>query len=312
MIRIKYSVGPQSKGAKYTQDVKNVQGLINNLIKLRKITYPTLKEDGLIGNKTIAAIKLVQKNIVKMTKPDGVVDPNGRTLYTLNLFVNKKTSHPANKIKPAVIKPVSKTNTASLIIKYRKNAKKVLSEHTLSVLRVAMAFAEIKSIDISSTLRAVEDQARIMFNDNDKATKQGKTVRAVRGYGYAQAGRAVDKVYADNYLQSTESELIEKMAAEIRSWLSKGVRTSKHCVTKAIYQQNNILDIPYSSVLPAKRDEFEQALVSLSNKVNKRKYSKSKPIVNLGETRLIDSLIVESRCWHIEIPQYIKSNVPNI
>lgn len=312
MIKIKYSVGPKSKGSIYEQDVKNVQALINNVIRLKKISFPILTEDGLIGKKTIQAIKLVQKDIMKMTKPDGVVDPKGRTLYILNLFVDKKQSVPANKNKVARIKPNKHPISSGLVIRYRKNAKKILSVHTFSVIKLAMAFAGIKSVDVSSTLRAVEDQARIMFNDNNNATIKGTTVRAVRGYGYAAAGSAVDKVYTDNHVNSTEAEVKEKMAKEIKAWLEKGIRTSKHCVTESSYQKNNILDIPYSSVTPAKRDEFEQALVSLSNKVNKRKYSKSMPLVNLSETRLIERLIVERKCWHIEIPQHIKSNVPKL
>lgn len=306
MIKITNSVGPKSKGPQFKTDVKNIQALINNLIRLKIINYKTLQEDGLIGKKTIDAIKLVQKNVVKMQKPDGVVDPRGRTLYVLNLYTDKKKSTSSNKSKPAVVKPKKPIASASLVIKYRKNAKKLLSKHTISVIKTAMIFAEIQSVDISSTLRAIEDQARIMFNDNDRATKQGKTVRAIRGYGYGKAGTAVDKVYADNHAKHTAAEMKEQMAQEIKKWLDKGVRTSKHCVSSKSYKSNNILDIPYSSVTPSKRDEFEQALVSLSNKVNKRRYSKSKPLVNLGEKRPIDRLIVEKRCWHIEIPQLTK------
>ena len=56
-------------------------------------------EDGKLGkkpedSKTVAAIKEFQKKVVKMVKPDGRVDPNGRTLQKLN--ANARKARPAN------------------------------------------------------------------------------------------------------------------------------------------------------------------------------------------------------------------------
>ncbi|WP_231613265.1 hypothetical protein [Pseudoalteromonas sp. SWXJZ94C] len=62
-----------------------------NLVLLSLIT-PTqkLKVDSRLGSrpensKTVAAIKLFQSKVVNMVRPDGKIDPNGRTHSEINV-----------------------------------------------------------------------------------------------------------------------------------------------------------------------------------------------------------------------------------
>lgn len=101
------------------------------------------------------------------------------------------------------------------------------------------------------------------------------------------------------------------MIEEVKKWLKEGKRVSKHVVTESAYHQLNVLDVPYSSVPLSKRDEFEQALVSISADVQSRNYSKNKDIVDVLGKNMIDLLIIERRCWHMEISQFNQA-LPNI
>ena len=150
-----------------------------------------------------------------------------------------------------------------------------------------------------------------MHQQLTKAKDENKTVLQIRGYRYGKAGRAVDKIFDKHADTLSESEVKTKMEEEIKSWLEKGVRTSKHVVSKEIYASLNVLDVPYSSVPFEKRDEFEVALVSLAKEVRSRKYSKNKKKVESLGKNLINLVILEKKCWHIEIPQ-VRQALPNI
>jgi len=278
--RISASVG--EGGVNKKQDVLTVQKLINTVAKHLKSRIK-LAEDGVIGPKTIGAIKAIQLEIVKMMRPDGVVDPNGKTIRVL------RAKH---------------KSSSQLLISYGENARKVLSPYTINILKLIMNFAEVNSICISSTHRQIEDQVRIMYNDNCKATASGKSVGIIRGYGYGKAGTAVDKVYADNVGKLSEDEIKKKMGEEIETWLAKGVRTSLHCVTKSEYDKLNVLDIPFRGIKLSQCDEFEAALIACSNQFNKRRFSSSDTLENVAAKNLIQKTLVERvGCWHLEIPQ---------
>jgi hypothetical protein len=70
-------------GINLPQDVRTIQELINNhigkLTPLRPLTV-----DSRIGPNTIAAIEEFQRRVVNLARPDGRVDPGGRTLQALN------------------------------------------------------------------------------------------------------------------------------------------------------------------------------------------------------------------------------------
>lgn len=91
MILIKGSVGQEGKNN--SAEVKSIQNLLNKTIHLIPETNK-LVEDGIVGQKTIAAIAEYQKYVVKLKKPDGRVDPHGLTLKSLN--TRAKKHRPAN------------------------------------------------------------------------------------------------------------------------------------------------------------------------------------------------------------------------
>jgi murein DD-endopeptidase MepM/ murein hydrolase activator NlpD len=75
------SVGQNGKNLH--KDVAAIQELLNHCSHLLPNLKP-LNVDGKIGNKTISAITLFQEKVVLLTKPDGRVDPGGKTLKSLN------------------------------------------------------------------------------------------------------------------------------------------------------------------------------------------------------------------------------------
>nr|VFJ72814.1 MAG: hypothetical protein BECKFW1821C_GA0114237_10383 [Candidatus Kentron sp. FW] len=294
---IKQPVGVKATNA--MEDVAVVQELINDALSKKKLAHSTLIVDGLFGPATNAAIQHVQERIVKLERPDGVVDPDGVTIRVMRKLVS-----PPDGAADTTPGKANKERT----VKLRKNAYPAISQYTESILRFAMELADVHELDVSSTLRTISDQARIMFDDNEAARRAGKTVREHRGYGYGPVGQAVDRIYLDNVGKITDEEIRRKMEEEIRCSLKLGKRTSRHCVEDSAYRHNNILDVPYSGIRPRdRRDEFEAVLISLANSFNKRKYSdESVEIEGIDahpRLRLIDKVIVERSCWHLEIPQ---------
>lgn len=77
--KISASVGKGGKNK--PEDTKVVQELLNAFTK--KGGFKRLDVDGLIGPKTIAAIKSMQESVVGMKRGDGRVDPGGETMAAL-------------------------------------------------------------------------------------------------------------------------------------------------------------------------------------------------------------------------------------
>jgi hypothetical protein len=70
-------------GKNISADVLTVQKLLNkNIAAIAPVS--ALDEDGACGSLTIGAIEAFQRLVVKMARPDGRVDPGGRTLRVLN------------------------------------------------------------------------------------------------------------------------------------------------------------------------------------------------------------------------------------
>lgn len=79
MALIKASVG--LNGINKHNDIKRVQLLLNQNRHLS--ASPEITVDSIIGPKTIKAIKVFQSNVLGMLNPDGLVDPDGKTLRNL-------------------------------------------------------------------------------------------------------------------------------------------------------------------------------------------------------------------------------------
>jgi peptidoglycan hydrolase-like protein with peptidoglycan-binding domain len=77
---IRSSVG--QGGINLREDVSYVQGLLNRMGGTG-YNHGTISVDGINGPQTIAAIKNYQQNVVKLSRPDGRVDPGGKTILSL-------------------------------------------------------------------------------------------------------------------------------------------------------------------------------------------------------------------------------------
>jgi muramidase (phage lysozyme) len=107
---------PQSVGKggiNAPDDVGKIQHLLN-IAQQRLITsgvnfehFKPLKEDKLIGTKTIEAIVIFQRDIVKMSPPDGRIDQNGRTIKVLQAIADGKPEILKAQVDIAVTSPTS-------------------------------------------------------------------------------------------------------------------------------------------------------------------------------------------------------------
>ncbi|WP_076418017.1 TIGR02594 family protein [Colwellia sp. UCD-KL20] len=105
IIKITKSVG--LGGINNVSDVKVVQTALNKLLTLIPPTKPLI-EDGLLNtntssSKTIEAIKLFQRKVLGQLRPDGKVDPNGRT----HRKINEKLINQANRASAILKMPVT-------------------------------------------------------------------------------------------------------------------------------------------------------------------------------------------------------------
>ncbi|WP_070962636.1 N-acetylmuramidase family protein [Vibrio sonorensis] len=92
MNKIKEKVG--NNGINLPADVLNIQKKIN--IAFEKLSIEKIVEDGeitttrLVKSPTIESIKLFQKKVVGFRNPDGLIEPNGKTMHKLELFTSDK------------------------------------------------------------------------------------------------------------------------------------------------------------------------------------------------------------------------------
>lgn len=268
MATITASVG--RGGTNRRNDVTTIQKLINANIGL--ITpLRLLAEDGRVGPATIGAIEVFQRRVVKLLRPDGRVDPGGRTLQILN----------RHSIKPTVpaIGTVRVTYSKSLSV-----PKQIVSDYAKNVIKLALKKAGMSQAVITSTIRTPEEQAGIMYRNVKKNLNSQFKL-------YGATGDEVLKVYKANSTQP-EADVIKLMKEKIEALLKAGRRTSKHVVTESQYKSLNIIDIGVNSTRAACGaafgiDKFTKALMELK------------------KDGYIDKVIDETRksnnCWHIEV-----------
>lgn len=304
-----YISGSVGKGGKnHASEVKFAQDILN-LVAEEDMRMNPLTVDGQCGKATIDAIGKFQKFYVKLQPPDSRIDPNGRSekvLVAKALEIDK--GYLSELVKKYQLKKSNEgvLNKGPKILNYRTHAAKVVSSYTENIIKLAMSYAGIRSCDISSTIRTFDDQARIMYNNCASFPKATSVdaLRSARGWGYAAAGREIEKIYFDTK-HSGKDATIAAMKAKIEAISKDGKRVSLHCVSKDDYNKNNIVDIPYSSVIANKRKDFELALMGMTQRIDNIRYPK--PVA--GET-YITKLIIEDKCWHLEVAQTNKP-LPN-
>ena len=153
-MEITASVG--KGGVNKRADIEIIQKLIN--LNIRSIVpLRPLSEDGRIGPSTIEAIETFQNRVVRLSRPDGRVDPKGKTLSALNKAIGATTATSAEV-----------TYSSSLT-----TSKKVVSPYAISVIKLALQEAGMQHAVITSTIRTPEEQANIMYKNAEKnLTKQ--------------------------------------------------------------------------------------------------------------------------------------------
>lgn len=123
MIVLAKSVG--RNGVNSSVDVEKVQTLLNANLHL----LPSIKKlavDKHAGASTIRAIEEYQKNVMKMPTPDGLIDPGGRTLQSLQQTARKP--RPAN-VTAFIVKTLE--DSKSIKIRYRIPVSIVIAQAAL-------------------------------------------------------------------------------------------------------------------------------------------------------------------------------------
>ena len=97
-------------GANKPDDVKAVQtalnSLLNSIAPTKKLVVDKRLGSRPENSKTVAAIKLFQSKVVNMVRPDGKIDPNGRT--------HRKINEKLTKASVVTVVPISGTLKATL------------------------------------------------------------------------------------------------------------------------------------------------------------------------------------------------------
>ncbi|MEZ5591286.1 MAG: peptidoglycan-binding domain-containing protein [Gammaproteobacteria bacterium] len=275
MISITASVG--KGGVNRHNDTLAIQKLINKNIGSLTPLRP-LAEDGRIGPMTIGAIEAFQRRVVGLRLVDGRVDPNGRTLRTLN--EKAKTAPPSPPTPPLPAGGNYKVTYSTNI----KAADQIVSNYSIDVIKLALKKAGMAHAVMTSTIRTPEKQASIMY-DNAKKNL------AAQFQLYGSTGDEVLKVFQNNQTKE-KSVVIGLMQEKIESLLKQGRRTSLHCVTQNEYKNRNIIDIGVNSTRAACGASFNiENFTKAFNELKNEGYIE----------RFIDETKKSNTCWHIEI-----------
>ena len=88
-------------------DVEAVQTVLNKSQRLISLTQALIMDGRLNprpeSSKTIAAIKLFQSKVLNMVRPDGEIDPNGRTHRKMNEKLTGEAEIPGIKANPQIL-----------------------------------------------------------------------------------------------------------------------------------------------------------------------------------------------------------------
>ena len=293
-LSINKSVGINS--ANQNRDVLIVQALLNTYGAWKK-PINLLKTDGRYGKNTKTAIYEFQHQAVGFKNPDEKIDPNGKTLRYLTMYLKDHqqisiagliNSGKASVIKPKVTKSIIAQNIGlhKYTITYKDSLKKdkhLVSEYSKSVIKMALKESGMTHAVITSTLRTPLEQASIMY---ENAKKDYQTQYDM----YRPPGQKVLKVFKENETKD-KNDVIKLMSKKVIELSKKDQRVSKHCVPIEAYKKLNIIDIGVGSTSKASKnfnaEKFTKALESLKKEGYINKY--------------IDETKKSNQAWHLEI-----------
>jgi hypothetical protein len=165
---------------------------------------------GVADGATIGAIEEFQRRVMKATRPDGRIDPNGRTFALLDGTAGSS----AIVISGLVLPPP---------------AKRVLTE--------ILQAAGLTKAQVTSVARTPADQARIMY---ENIASRGDAGVAFSYNLYGAGGDKVTKVYADNKTKPRD-QVIRLMAEKI-------TEIGPATVSKHISESHYVFDVAPSSI----------------------------------------------------------------
>ncbi len=269
-------------GINSRSDVLFIQSALNAYAKKHANNSLPLKVDGLCGNKTIQAIFNFQKNHVGIITPDARIDPNGRSFRHLTAGTTSPftASSPASNNLPisAALNHVHVTYASDI-----KENRRIVSPYAINVVKLALLESGMTHAVITSTLRTPEDQAEIMYKNAG--------INFAGQYNlYGNNGKDVLDVYKTNK-HKNKDEVIQLMAKKIEDLLSKGEKTSQHCVTTDKFRSLNTFDIGLNSTRLKSKNFNKDKLTKALHELVKQGYVK----------KFIDETRKSNSCWHLEI-----------
>ena len=221
-------------------DIKNVQKALNQRIQL---IAPTVKlvEDGKLGSKpenskTVAAIKVFQKKVVGLIRPDGLIDKNGRTHKKLNSSAvstpatgSDTLTFPGTNFTIGRTKKTVAECLATLPSEMRADFKSDISKIIKEMHKLGIAFGTVKRF--KAGYRTFQDQYTIPAT----ATKAGPG-ESFHNYGLAADLGVLDwvdskgKNHSDFWLGTMDSKaeyrgLSAKIWAKRNSFASSKVHS---------------------------------------------------------------------------------------
>ncbi|MBL4608029.1 MAG: hypothetical protein JKY01_09410 [Pseudomonadales bacterium] len=232
-----------------------------------------------------------------MTRPDGRVDPNGKTFRYLTMYLSIDEQ---STIKNGLLNgtPVSKKiqiNKQRIIdangllfqkVIYKntiKTSERIVSEYSKAIIKVALKEAGMTVAVMTSTIRTPEEQSKIMLR-NAKINLQ-------KQYDlYGEVGKDVLKEYENNQKLS-DKEVITLMVAKIKERERSGKRVSLHVCSEEAYKQLNIIDIGLASTQQQNKNFNKEKFTKALDSLHKEGYIE----------RHIDETNKSNNCWHIEI-----------
>jgi len=222
---------------------------------------------GPMDQPTIDAITRFQAEVVNLSKPDGCIDPDGKTIAALLKAAPKPVPAAAVTYGPGV--PAD---------------AQLVSPYAFEVIRKALAAAGVKAAVITSTLRLPDKQAAIMY---DNAVKNLPAQFNL----YGAAGDEVLKVYQANRDQP-KAAVIALMTKKIEQLLDGGRQVSNHVTTPAGYARRNVIDIGVNSTKTAAGSSF-----NLSGLTKAFARLQADGFI----AKFIDETGKSNTCWHVEI-----------
>jgi hypothetical protein len=201
MDRLNGSVGRGGKNEH--ADVLQVQRKLNKNLHLMGMVTP-LSEDGTLGPATLEAIALFQRVAVRITVPDGRVDPHGRTWAMLAGDQGHTTSAfiqlPGDSGEYYIYTQVSKVyGTPATILSIKSLAAAVKA-----ALGIRIAIGDISfqngghMAPHDSHTRGVDVDIRPLRDDG----VEGRVAMREKGYSVEKTRRLVELVHEDSNLKS--------------------------------------------------------------------------------------------------------------